>query len=484
MKPNRRVSRWFPRLQRLYLWQKLFLCALAFCLAAGGVVALVLQSASFSTSIHREEEHAVALHGLFASTLPRTVTQEGLPESGSFFAVCLRDAAGKTVTGEFPFADAEIRAFAISAAAADCCLTRVEPQEGRALLLVGSSLEYGGKRYALLSAWDITALYTARRAQGRGALAGILISSLLIAAALALLCILSLLPLSRVNRALKQLSMGERDLQLPEQGGQELRTLISNVNAMALATGEQTRLLQETADSRKRFADSMAHEMKTPLTSILCMADVLRIKRSVSDAERREYAGVIVEEAKRMRALSSKLLTLASADGTPPDFRNCALSELLEDVRAAMAPILERKAIRLTLAGEDVALTVDRQLFQTLLINLIDNAAKASSEGQKVLLYHTVQDGMLLLAVVDEGIGMSEEEVRRATEAFWMADKSRSRKEGGAGLGLSLCQEIVKLHNADMTITSEPGKGTTVQLTLPLRQKARGNAPKAEKGVE
>lgn len=472
------------RLQRLYLWQRLFLCALAFCLAAGGVIALVMQSASFSASVAREEESAVALHGAFASTLSRTVVRDGLPESGSFAAVCLRDAAGKAIAGDFPFADEDIQDFAISAAAADGILTRVETSEGRALLLVGSPLTRNGKRYALLSARDITSLYTARRSQAIHALAAIFIGSLLIAAALSVLCVLFLLPLSRVNRALKQMANGEREIDLPERGGQELRALIANVNTMAMATGEQTRLLQETADSRKRFVDSMAHEMKTPLTSILCMADVLRIKRSVSDTERREYAGVIVEEAKRMRALSSKLLTLASADGTAPDFRDCALSDLLEDVRAAMTPILERRSIRLTLAGEEAIVSADRQLFQTLLINLIDNAAKASADGQQVLLYHTVQDGMLLLAVVDEGIGMSEEEVRRATEAFWMADKSRSRKEGGAGLGLSLCQEIVKLHSATMTITSEPGKGTTVQLTLPLRQKVRGNASGAGKGAE
>lgn len=477
---------WLRRRHRLYLWQWLFLCALAFCLAAGCLTALALQSASFSAAVAQEEKNAVELHGLFASTLPRTVAEDGLPETGGyaagFVAVCLRDANGKEVAGEIPFMeeDGEIPAFAADLTAEDGCLTRIETHEDRTLLLVGSSLVRGGKRYVLLTARDVTSLYESRRSRAISALRAILPGSLLIAVLLSALCFLFLLPLSRVNRALKRMANGEREIHLPEQGGQELRTLIANVNTMAAATGEQTRLLQETADSRKRFADSMAHEMKTPLTSILCMADVLRIKRSVSDAERREYAGVIVEEAKRMRALSSKLLTLASADGTAPDFRDCSLSELLEDVRAAMVPILERRSIRLTFAGEDVVLSVDRQLFQTLLINLIDNAAKASADGQQVLLYHTVQDGMLLLAVVDEGIGMSEEEVRRATEAFWMADKSRSRKEGGAGLGLALCQEIVKLHSATMTITSEPGKGTTVQLTLPLQQKPRGNPKGAE----
>lgn len=470
---------------KLYLWQRLFLCTLALCLAAGGAVALVMQNTSFSVAVAREEENTVALHGMLVDSIAGS-GRDGLPaalaapESGTFAAVCLQNADGNTLAGNFPLTAEDTAPLASSAIESGGCFTRIVTREDRVLLLIASPLIRGGTRYALLSARDVTSLYSARRAQAARCLRALLLGSLLIAAALAVLCRLLLLPLSRVNRALRQWTDGAHDLQLPESGGQELRTLISNVNAMAVATEEQTRLLQETADSRKRFADSMAHEMKTPLTSILCMADVLRIKRSVSDTERREYAGVIVEEAKRMRALSSKLLTLASADGTAPDFRDSALSELLEEVRAAMLPILERRAIRLTFAGEDVTVSVDRQLFQTLLINLIDNAAKASSDGQQVLLYHTVQDGMLLLAVVDEGIGMNEEEVRRATEAFWMADKSRSRKEGGAGLGLALCQEIVKLHGAAMTISSEPGKGTTVQLTLPLQQKA----PKAEKGAE
>lgn len=471
---------------KLYLWQRLFLCALTLCLAAGGTTALVLQSASFSASVAREEENAVALHGMLVDSISGSDGRDGLPaaltapESGTFSAVCLQNTDGNTIAGSFPLTAEDTAPLASSVIEGGGCFTRIVTQEDHVLLLIASPLNRSGTRYALLSARDLTPLYTARRAQAINCLRALLLGSLLIAAALAVLCRLLLLPLFRVNRALRQWVGGVHELHLPESGGQELRALISNVNAMAVATEEQTRLLQETADSRKRFADSMAHEMKTPLTSILCMADVLRIKRSVSDTERREYAGVIVEEAKRMRALSSKLLTLASADGTAPDFRESELSELLEEVRAAMLPILERRAIRLTFAGENVTVSVDRQLFQTLLINLIDNAAKASSDGQQVLLYHTVQDGMLLLAVVDEGIGMNEEEVRRATEAFWMADKSRSRKEGGAGLGLALCQEIVKLHGATMTISSEPGKGTTVQLTLPLRQKS----PKAEKGAE
>lgn len=457
---------------KLSLWQRLFLCALAFCLLAGGIVALILLDASFSSAIAREEENAVALHNMLVASLPENIARDGFPATTEqFAAVCLTTIQGTLRAGDFPLPEEKLASLIAAAAETNGCLTLITPQEDRTLLIVASRWAGGAEHDVLLSARDVTALYAHHRAQALPALGAVWVGALAVASALALLCWLSLRPLFRVNRALKQLTEGKRDLQLPERGGQELRMLSANVNAMAAATEEQTRLLQDTADSRKRFADSMAHEMKTPLTSILCMADILRIKRSVTDAERQEYAGVIVEEAKRMRSLSTKLLTLASADGTAPDFRESILTELLDEVRAAMQPILERRSIRLTLAGEDVTISVDRQLFQTLLINLIDNAAKASPDGKQILLYHTVQDGMLLLAIVDEGIGMSEEEVRHATEAFWMADKSRSRKAGGAGLGLALCQEIVKLHSAVMSITSEPGKGTTVQLTFPLQQK-------------
>ncbi len=473
------------------LWQQIFLISLAFIMAAIGTVTLLVLTDYFSSSVQREEENAVALHGYLSSGVAGSVVwqrlSEGLPrlsaeqteevlrqqiEQQSVFAyACVQDAQGARVCGSLP--DGIPAELAGKAQETDGCLTLILELGGQTFLTVGSAVTLEGEPYVLLSVTDVTELYRIYREQiFRGMVLSVAFAAG-IALVLLVLCQLLLRPLSRVNRALKRLANGERGYRLPETGGQELRELSSNINAMASAIEEQTRLLQETADSRKRFVDSMAHEMKTPLTSILCMADLLRIKRSVTESERAEYAGVIVEEAKRMKALSSKLLTLASADSSKPDFRESSLSELLDEVRSAMLPILERRGIRLTVAGSDLTVWVDRQLFQTLLINLIDNAAKASSEGQQVLVCHTVQEGRLLLAVIDEGIGMTAEELRHATEAFWMADKSRSRKAGGAGLGLSLCEEIVRLHDAVMTMTSEPGKGTTVLLNLPLARKEK-----------
>ena len=237
-----------------------------------------------------------------------------------------------------------------------------------------------------------------------------------------------------------------------ERGSAELRTLARSINNMSASIDEREQKLREIADSRKRFADSMAHEMKTPLTSILGFADILRIKSAVSDSQRRDYATTIVEEAKRLRGLSAKPLQLASTNSTQLDLTDVPAGQLFADIAHTMAPILERRGIRLELLHKDAVLRVDRELFLSLLYNLIDNAAKASPEGGTVWLVQSALDGHIVLSVIDQGIGMKPDTVRRATEAFYMEDKARSRKAGGAGLGLALCDDICRRHGARLEI--------------------------------
>ncbi|MFQ7746712.1 MAG: sensor histidine kinase [Eubacteriales bacterium] len=250
-------------------------------------------------------------------------------------------------------------------------------------------------------------------------------------------------------------------------GSREFRELSQNVNTMARSVEENVERIQGIADSRKQFIDNLAHEMKTPLTSILGFADLLRIKRTVSDKQRREYSGVVVEEAKRLQTLSGKLMELAVANHAKPDYAELDVDLLFREMGLTMAPLLARRGIRLLWESSGEKLTADRELVKSLLYNLVDNAAKASKEGEEVLLSCVKGEGTVILSVSDWGIGMDEKTVRRATEAFYMADKSRSRKNGGAGLGLALCARIAEMHGAQLRIKSAPGQGTTVFLAFP-----------------
>ena len=108
----------------------------------------------------------------------------------------------------------------------------------------------------------------------------------------------------------------------------------------------------------------------------------------------------------------------------------------------------------------------------TAILNLVDNACKASLEGESVYVLGKRLGEKYAFAIVDFGVGIPEEEIARIMEPFYMVDKSRARKQGGAGLGLSLCQRIIRMHNGELHIDSTPGKGTWMTVLLDVEERA------------
>ncbi len=260
--------------------------------------------------------------------------------------------------------------------------------------------------------------------------------------------------------------VGDRSARLKGYNEPELNGLAAAINASADSVADDMEKLQTIADGRKQFTDNLAHEMKTPLTSILGFADILRIRRSLDDRTRMEYANIIFEEARRMRGLSGKLLELATAGNTKLDFESVDIVTFFDEVRISVLPLLAPRGITLKASSVPLSLKMDRELFKSLIYNLIENAAKASPQGAEIRLVCEATAETIKISVSDNGCGMTADQIRRATEPFYMADKSRSRKAGGAGLGLALCAEIAEKHRARMMIQSKPGKGTTVTLIM------------------
>ena len=142
--------------------------------------------------------------------------------------------------------------------------------------------------------------------------------------------------------------------------------------------------------------------------------------------------------------------------------KNTSVPELLSRVRDAVAASLDVRGIGLLIDCRAQSLFLDADLMQSVLVNLVENAAKASKEGQTVVL--AAYDNVL--EVKDSGTGIRKEEMIHITEPFYMVDKSRSKKSGGVGLGLALAEEIVKAHNARLEIESTYGAGTTVRVYM------------------
>lgn len=238
------------------------------------------------------------------------------------------------------------------------------------------------------------------------------------------------------------------------------------MNIMADSIEENVTLLQETAENRKQFINNLSHEMKTPLTSILGFADIMRIKRNITPEELAEYSGIIFEEAKRLKSLSGKLMEIITVGETNLEFTEVTASSLFSQLELVFKPIFEKNNMNFSISYDECILCIDLELFKSMLFNIVDNAVKASSKDNTIYINERFTNGIINISVRDEGIGIDKKELNKITEPFYMIDKARSRKAGGAGLGLALCKRISEIHNARLIIESETGVGTTVTIVM------------------
>ena len=333
-------------------------------------------------------------------------------------------------------------------------------------MAVCSTIKVEDKTFLLLTASDVSEIFTLRTKQTNFVRQVGMISAAVISLILLVTVILLLRPLSRLNTYTKAIAGGNYKIRIRKRGSREFRELAENMNIMADSIQSNAARLEKIAEDRQTFIANLAHEMKTPLTSILGFADLLRIKKNVSAKERVEYAGTIVEETKRLRSLSGKLMELIALGGTETEKKPVSIPGMIKDTETSLLPLLQKNSVSLSCQCEDITISADEELFKSLLYNIIENAVKASAIGQEINIRAGMSDGNAVIAITDHGIGMSKEDAKKVFEPFYMVDKSRSRKAGGAGLGLALCVKIAELHNAVLTLDSTLGEGTTVYIII------------------
>lgn len=484
------------------LYWKVFLVSLVLIMAAVGITAYSFLHYSLSVSMDSVTDKAVTTHSYIAVSLKNNAEYQRVKNDNlildcddmktavSFICDSLSsvdctepygvyiNVSGKDYHCDDGFNKEKIDTSVFAEQpSADKCLTYISREDAESYIEVYSVIETRNYSASVYSLYDISNIYEEYEKEFDFALFMSVIFSVAAALVLYILTYFLLRPLKKVNDALDRISHGEYNVRVPEQGGEEFRQMKKNVNDMAEAVEKNVKRLENVAEGRKQYVDRLAHEMKTPLTSILCFADLLRIKKNVSDEERIEYAGIIVDEAKRMKNMSSKLLELAVAESAEIELEPTSITEMLEETVTALGPGFEASGIKLQIkedAAEGIILC-DKELFKSLIYNICDNARKASEKGQTVTLTCRKKNGMVLIFVIDRGIGMTKDTLKKVTKPFYMADKSKSRKEGGAGIGLSLCMEIAKLHNAKISAKSHPGKGTTFIVSVPEVREVSGD---------
>ena len=291
--------------------------------------------------------------------------------------------------------------------------------------------------------------------------------------AIATILLLSILgltrPLKRLESATERIAAGEYGYRIPEEGHDEIAELAGHMNAMSVEIEDNIRKTEALAASRETFIANMAPELKPPLTSILGFADIMTIKSHMEESERREYAAIIAAEAGRLKALSSKLMELVSLQGTELMLQSVKLEKLVEKAVLALEPVCLAQQCTVRRNLEPATAWADEALLTSLVLNLLDNALKASAlkgHGQMIDVSLKKEHDKAIIKVRDYGTGIPEEQLEHVTEAFYMVDKARSRKQHGAGLGLALAERIARVHGCELTFRSRKGEGTKVSFCL------------------
>jgi two-component system sensor histidine kinase CiaH len=234
--------------------------------------------------------------------------------------------------------------------------------------------------------------------------------------------------------------------------------------------------IQEAWDRQQQFVSDVSHELRSPLTGIYSNAELML--RNPDETIRKECHRIntIMQETKRMIKLISSLLTLARSDSGKSDISVglLNLSDVINEVVGNFEVFKEIKHIRLIASIEaDVKIIGDKDRVHQLIVILLDNAFKFTSEGGQVNVDCYKSNRNAIISVLDTGSGIAPDSIPRIFDRFFREDKSRSRNSGGTGLGLSIAKWIVEKHEGIITVESELGKGTQFTVTIPILRNSK-----------
>ena len=243
-----------------------------------------------------------------------------------------------------------------------------------------------------------------------------------------------------------------------------------------LLSGKAMIPLRQAYEKQRQFAADASHELRTPLAVVMASAELLQNDPSIKSPFLRQVIEDVRDEVKKMTKLVSDLLLVARSDNKALKLKPTKFdaAELLGQTARVMQPLAEKKHI--TVTAENLGkheIQADEQKIKQLMLILVDNAVKYTPDGGKVTVgFEKAPQGRVRFYVQDTGIGIAKEDQEKIFDRFYRVDKARSREMGGNGLGLSIAQEIVALHQGTIRVESEPGQGTRFIVELRVKFKA------------
>ena len=286
-----------------------------------------------------------------------------------------------------------------------------------------------------------------------------------------LVCVILVIELFLVQKQTRKLiePINRIDLEHPLEHVcyEELRPLLFRLDQQNRQIQKQLEDLKNAESARKEFTANVSHELKTPLMSISGYAELM-MNGMVPPDKMQDFSGRIFHESERLSNLVADIIQLSRLDEKSSDlpFEPVDLYELAEDIVLHLDSAASKKNINVSLEGNSVTVQGVRHVIYEMLYNIADNAIRYTNQNGTVNIFTGTVNGHAFYRVEDNGIGIPENEQKRIFERFYRVDKSHSRATGGTGLGLSIVKHGAILHNAEIKLESEPGKGTKMELVF------------------
>ena len=295
------------------------------------------------------------------------------------------------------------------------------------------------------------------------------IVSVLLSALILLLLLKLTRPIRKLNQITEEIAGGNYQKRARINGKDEIGEFAQNFNAMADSVQAHIQQRSDITEERQRFIDNLAHEMRTPITAIMGYGEFLKYANYTPE-EGAKAIDYIIHQSERMKSMSHKLMDLARLNNMEIVPQTIDLRKTLAYAESTLERNIREKHVHVEKDLQVIFMEGDRDLIESLILNIMENALRALPNGGKIEVKARREGNGFKLSIADNGIGIGKQDIAKVFEPFYRADKSRSRTYGGAGLGLALCKQICDLHHARMEISSRVGIGTTITIkftTLP-----------------
>ena len=279
-------------------------------------------------------------------------------------------------------------------------------------------------------------------------------------------------PIVNLSRTMRKMGKGDLSVRVPERGSGELRQLAETYNTMAAQ-------LENLDQSRNQFVSNASHELKTPLATMKIMLETMIYQPDMPAEVRQEFMEDMNHEIDRLTGIITDLLTLTRMDNKSDAMKleDINLSELTEETVRLLTPAAQKRRQRLeSTVAPALRMQGDRTKLNQVLYNLIDNAMKYTQDGGEIHVSLEERNEQLIWKVRDNGVGIPPEDQEHIFDRFYRVDKARSRETGGTGLGLSIVRQLVGMHQGQISVESEPGKGSCFTVSLPKNERGTGAA--------